>query len=129
MVICTPQCSAISWAVISLRRHRKYHSSKSSGISFFRAPNTTPLALAAAIPSAADVFPLTFRHIGQKLEYNVCNQRSCQVSIYAGVQKRHIQHFNVRADFLCNHPPLFQNFRIVAPQPVDAFDNQKIPRL
>lgn len=37
-----------------------------------------------------------------------------------------IQHHNVDAFILCEHPPLLQNFRVIAPQTINALDIEQI---
>lgn len=43
-----------------------------------------------------DIFPFALGHIGQKLQYNVGNERPGQIPVDAGVQQGHIQHTDVR---------------------------------
>lgn len=73
-----------------------------------------------------DIGALALGHKGQHLQHDVAEECAHQVLAPAGVQQRHIQHHDVNALFLRQHPPLFQNFRIVAPQPVDALDVEQI---
>ena len=74
----------------------------------------------------ADVVALVFRHEGEHLEHNVAEKGAHQILASPGVQKGHVQYGDVHALFLGEHPPLFQNLAVVAPQSVDAFDIQKI---
>ena len=71
----------------------------------------------------ADVLPFALGHVGQELENDVRNERPGQVPVIAGVQQGHIQHPDFRLYLLGDMPPLLQNFLIVTPQPVDAFDD------
>jgi len=45
----------------------------------------------------------------------------------AGVQQGKVQHHNVYLLLLGNHAPLFQDFIVVAPQPVNAQNVQHVP--
>ena len=84
------------------------------------------------MPSACrwrmDVLPLTLRDIGQKLEHNVSDQRPGQVPVDTGVQQGHIQHTDVGPFLFGDDAPLLQDLFIIASQPVDAFDDQKVAR-
>ena len=75
----------------------------------------------------ADELTFCLRDIAQKLQNNVRDQRSCQITVLPGIQQRHIQHKDGRALFPRNDPPLLQYFIIIPPQPVDTLDDKCIP--
>ena len=67
-----------------------------------------------------DQFPFRLCYIGQQLQNNIGNQRSCQVTLLFRVQQRHIQNYERRPFVFCDEPPLFYDFFIIAPQTVNA---------
>lgn len=73
---------------------------------------------------------LTFRlrHIAQKLENDVCDERSCEIPSLPGVQQWHVQHHDGSLLFSGDDAPLLQYFFIVAAQPVDALDDKGVAR-
>ena len=73
-----------------------------------------------------DEFTFCLRHIAQKLEHDVRDQRTGQVAAPARVKQRHIQHDDGRALLLCNDVPLLQNLFIVSSETVDALDDKGI---
>ena len=105
------------------------HSGKLLRLHQWRTPKTHALRFRhgdALRLTLADVGTLILRNKGKHLQHNVAEERSHQVFASPGIQQRHIQHHDVDALFLCEHPPLLQNFRVVAAQTVNALDIEQI---
>ena len=67
-----------------------------------------------------DVGALVLCHKRQHLQHNVTEEGSQQILASPCIQKRHIQHHNVNAFFLCAKAPLLQYFCVIASQKVDV---------
>lgn len=63
------------------------------------------------------------------MEHQIRDERARQFFAVPGVQKRHVNHADVYADILGQHPPLTLNLLIVPAQPVNAENIQQIARL
>ena len=74
----------------------------------------------------ADVGALIFRHKGKYLQHDVAEKGAHQIFAPAGIQQRHIQHYDVDAFLFRQYPPLLQNLPIVPAQTVDALDVEQI---
>lgn len=78
--------------------------------------------------TAADKGALRLGHISQDLEHQIRNKHPGQVVMAdGGVQKGHVQHFDISADLPGDFTPLLQNLPVIPSQPVDAFNDQQIP--
>ena len=75
-----------------------------------------------------DELPLRLGHVAQELEHNVRYQRPGQIPALPGIQQRHVQHDNGRPAGFGDVGPLLQDIIVISAQPVNAFDNQNIPR-
>lgn len=42
------------------------------------------------------------------------------------VEKRHIDNDDSRVFFFCDDTPLFENFRIISAEPIDAFNDERV---
>ena len=74
----------------------------------------------------ANKFPFRLRHIGQKLKHNIRNQLACQIPPFPGVQKGHIQNYDLSSFFLRQKPPLIQYLVIISSKPVDALNKKGV---
>ena len=73
-----------------------------------------------------DEFTLRLRHIAQKLEHDIRDQRTGQVAAPARVKQRHIQHDDGRSFLFCDDAPLLQDLFIISPETVDALDDKGV---
>ena len=86
----------------------------------FRSGNTFRLTL-------LDKFPLRLGNVGENLKHKVGNQRSGKISVlFPCIQKLHVQHKNIRTDFLGNILPLNEDIIVISSQAVNAFDDDEI---
>ena len=71
--------------------------------------------------------PFGFSYIREDLQDEVGDDCAGQVPFFLPcIKERHVQYNNVRVDILCDVPPLFNNFRIIAPETVDALYKNRI---
>ncbi len=82
---------------------------------------------AGGLPGAY-VLPLALGHKGQDLQHQIGNEGAHQILPPAGVQQGHVQHAHVGGFLLGQHPPLLQDFPVVAAQAVDAGHIEQVPR-
>jgi hypothetical protein len=104
-------------------------SSKFSGRGFCGLPNLTPLALAAAIPSAwrlPYVLPFVFRDKRQNLKNNVTEESPDKILAAACVKQRHVDDADIYALFFGQETPLLKNFGVVPAQAVDTLNIEKV---
>ena len=60
------------------------------------------------------------------MQHQIRDKRAQQVLFPSRVQQFHVQHADIRADFLGQYAPLTLYLFIIAPKPVDADDIQQI---
>ena len=67
-------------------------------------------------------------HIGKQLQNDIRDQRARQVPAFSRVEQRHIDHADIHILFPRQKPPLILHLLVIAPQPVDALDDEQIAR-
>ena len=83
---------------------------------FLGDPNALSLPL-------ANHLPLIFRDKRKQFQNQIADQRADQILIDAGIENRHIENFDMNSARARNPFPLFQNFFIIAPQPIQTLNN------
>ena len=75
----------------------------------------------------ADVGAFVFGDEGQHLQDDVRNKLAYErFALVARVQKGHVQHENVRPDFLGDGAPFLDDCAVIPPEAVDGFDDEQI---
>lgn len=104
---------------------------KPIAVYFVRASETDALFLCGGDPfrlPCADVCPFVFRYEGQDLQHKVRDEPPDEgVAAAARIEQRHIQHQDVRADDVGDAVPFFHDHLIIAPEPVNGFDDEQVP--
>ena len=52
-------------------------------------------------------------HKREYLQYQICDKSAHKIFSISGVQKRHVNHTDIRTDILCENSPLFLNLLII----------------
>lgn len=77
-----------------------------------------------------DILTLRLRDIGQDLQHQIRDEGARQILIRAArVEQRHIKNDDIRLFRLRDIAPLIQNLLVIAAQPIDRLDDQRILRL
>ena len=74
-----------------------------------------------------DLFPLVLRHERQHLQHDVRDKPADErIRPHPRIQKRHVQHQNIRSDLFRDPVPLLDDTAVTAPQAVDGLYHEQI---